>query len=248
MFTVFEDEDFIRFKINTDIRHVNPLIHQAQKFFARYKLEDDRPLVLSIRELLTNAIEHGNRNMENLSIAVSLEYIGNLCFQIRVEDEGKGFDHENFLKNLPDNPDQARKWGLGLVKDFSDRMEFNDKGSSVSAWIRMAARTEFKISSLTGSDGREWNVIRPTGNLHAENAEKLRNALVELFETESKCYRFDLENVEDIDAVSLRVLIKFSDLLRDRCPDAEMEIANANPDIANLMRISCRHRLCRIVQ
>ncbi|MGE0086881.1 MAG: ATP-binding protein [Desulfococcaceae bacterium] len=247
MFTIFQDDDFIRFKISTDMRHINPLIHEAQKFFARYKLEDDRPLILTLRELITNAIEHGNRNMENLSIAVSLEYIGNLCFKIIVEDEGKGFDHENFLTNLPDNPEQARKWGLGLVKDFSDRMEFSGKGNSVSVWIRMRTKTEFKVSSLPGMDGREWKIIRPTGDMTAENAPKFRNALLDIFGTGCKFYRLDFKNTEDIDAVSLSVFIKFSDLLRDKYPDAEMELINANPDIVNLMRITCLHRLCRIM-
>ncbi len=245
MFSIFEDEDFIQLKISTDMRHVKTLMHQVRKFLQRYcSVQDDNPLILILRELISNAIEHGNRNTENLSIMVSVEHTGNQIFKIIVEDEGKGFDYKN--AEIKAGEPVARNRGLGLVKAVSERIEFSGKGNSVSAWVKISRDPEFAVNSLISEDGKEWAVIHPADGVTAGNAPKFRNVLLDLLSRGCTHYRFDLADVDDMDSVSLSIFIKFSNLLRDRHPDAQLEIVNANPDIVNLMRMTRLNRVYRI--
>jgi len=247
MFSIFEDEDFIQFKISTDLRHVSTVMHQVRKFLHRCNVQEDNPLIPVLRELISNAIEHGNRNTETLSIIISVEHTGNAVFKIMVEDEGKGFDCKNAEIKAGSDPLRQNR-GLELVKKLSEQIEFSDKGNCVTAWVKIPEDTEFMVSSQVSEDGKTWTVIQPTDDLTAGNAPKFRNVLVDLLTGECRYYRFDLAKVNDMDSVSLSIFIKFSNLLRDRHPDAQPEIVNAAPDIVNLFQMTRLNRIYRIVQ
>jgi len=246
MFNIFEEDDFIQFKISTDMRHISTVMQQVRKFLRRCNVQDDNP-VLILKELISNAFEHGNRNAENSSIMISVEHTGNADFKIMVEDEGKGFDYKNAERKAESDP-RTRNQGLELVRNLSERIEFSGRGNCVSVWVKISENTAFTVSSHVSEQGETWTVIQPAASLTAGNAPKFRNVLLDLLSRECRYYRFDLAKVEDMDSVSLSILIKFSNLLRDRHPEAQPEIVNASPDIVNLIRMTCLHRIYRVVQ
>ncbi len=108
--------------------------------FRDERIED---LKTAIAEACINAIEHGNRLNEKLSVGVVLS-AGTDALEIRVMDDGKG------MKNLPTRPDIDKKMhgeedprgmGMFLIQALVDEAEWvvgtNGKGSYVRLVIRL---------------------------------------------------------------------------------------------------------------
>ncbi len=108
--------------------------------FREERIED---LKTAIAEACINAIEHGNRLNEKLSVGVVLS-AGTDALEIRVMDDGKG------MKNLPTKPDIDKKMhgeedprgmGMFLIQALVDEAEWvvgtNGKGSYVRLVIRL---------------------------------------------------------------------------------------------------------------
>ena len=86
---------------------------------------------MAMEEALMNAIKHGNaadcEKKVHIEISVSEE-----SFYSRITDEGAGFQ----LDEVPDptadeNLEKTSGRGVMLIKNFVDRVEYNDKGNSV---------------------------------------------------------------------------------------------------------------------
>ncbi len=108
--------------------------------FRDERIED---LKTAIAEACINAIEHGNRLNEKLSVGVVLS-AGTDALEIKVMDDGKG------MKHLPIKPDIDRKMhgeedprgmGMFLIQALVDEAEWvvgtNGKGSYVRLVIRL---------------------------------------------------------------------------------------------------------------
>ena len=108
--------------------------------FREERIDD---LKTAVAEACINAIEHGNRLNEKLSVGVVLS-AGTDALEIKVMDDGKG------MKTLPIKPDIDRKMhgeedprgmGMFLIQALVDEAEWvvgsNGKGSYVRLVIRL---------------------------------------------------------------------------------------------------------------
>lgn len=97
---------------------------------------------VAIRESVTNAVRHGNKNDPSKRVSVRFEY-SEPDFKVYVEDEGKGFD----LAKLPDplaeeNLLRANGRGIFFMKSFMDEVEYNfleKSGTQVKMVKRVAS-------------------------------------------------------------------------------------------------------------
>ena len=117
----------IHLTLYSDIKYLDIVQSVSDSFSALAGFEEEEvyKVGLSVREAVTNAILHGNKN--NSAIPV------NLCFQqagdrlvVKVTDQGEGIDE----KGLPDplDPEHLLKpggRGIFLVKSFMDNVFFN---------------------------------------------------------------------------------------------------------------------------
>jgi serine/threonine-protein kinase RsbW len=108
--------------------------------FSEDRIDD---LKTAVAEACINAIEHGNRLNEKLSVGVVLS-AGADALEIKVMDDGKG------MKNAPTKPDIDKKMhgeedprgmGMFLIQALVDEAEWvvgtNGKGSYVRLVIRL---------------------------------------------------------------------------------------------------------------
>lgn len=87
---------------------------------------------LCIEEATLNAIEHGNKMNESLSVDVTFS-IDDEKIEVSVTDEGAGFSHKKLPDPTKDN-NILRSHGRGvfLVYKLMDKVEYSDKGNKVN--------------------------------------------------------------------------------------------------------------------
>jgi anti-sigma regulatory factor (Ser/Thr protein kinase) len=78
-----------------------------------------------LREVLNNAVEHGNRFNKNkrIWIEVALE---NRLLITKVQDEGEGIKLESTYEHNMDNILRERRRGISLVRQYQFELEVND--------------------------------------------------------------------------------------------------------------------------
>lgn len=242
MYSVNENQNSIEFKLSSEIGLVDRVVRECTEFIKKFDVAKLDNLKVVVRELLLNAIEHGNKKDINKSVECKVERIEDSRFKIEVQDQGEGFDHENLNLLVPDDPEQDRNRGLPLVNALADEIKFENSGSSVSAFLTITRETGFEVKADDSTQ-----VIKPSGDLTASSADKLRIILLEMLDNDNKNYRFDLEQVEDIDSVSLSLLITFAKMHKKKFgDDGTLEITSAGTDLKNLFELTRLNRIYTI--
>jgi len=109
--------------------------------FREDRIED---LKTAVAEACINAIEHGNRLNEGLSVGVVLS-AGEDSLEVKVIDDGKG------LKTLPPKPDIDKKihgeedprgMGMFLIQALVDEAEWVAGGNGKSSYVRLVIRLD----------------------------------------------------------------------------------------------------------
>ena len=88
-------------------------------------------VLIAVTEAVNNAIQHGNKENEELSINVSVKDNQNkVCFSVK--DEGVGFDFENLPDpTSPENLLKENGRGIFLMRNLADKVEFTGQGNEV---------------------------------------------------------------------------------------------------------------------
>lgn len=102
---------------------------------------------MSLLQAAENAIVHGNNSDPSKSVTI----VSDLCrggLYFSVSDEGNGFDFEKFGV-IPEG--EGRGTGIYLMKTLSDKMSFQNGGSTV--------RLEFVVNGIEASRALERIVV-----------------------------------------------------------------------------------------
>lgn len=233
MFNVGELKDSIQITVTSEYNLVDRIIHECRDFLYRYNVTQQSNVNLLIRELVINAIEHGNKCKKDKKIEVKLESIRNNMFKLAVEDEGDGFNYTQLSFDLPENPQQTRNRGFALINLFSDKIDFNDKGNQVTVFFSNEKKVNYEIKNEDG-----FTIISPTGDLTAESGDDFRNTLLEKYDDGETNFIFDLRNVSDIDSISLSIMIVFAKMIMNKNQPYKLRIVNVCQELMNFFRIT----------
>ena len=94
------------------------------------------------RELLLNALQHGNAYNPGSEINVTLRTVGKSAIRLTVEDEGEGFDYRSLNFAIPDDPRTLDKRGYVLIHALAESLTFNDSGNRVTALLPFPSLSE----------------------------------------------------------------------------------------------------------
>lgn len=232
MFQAAEDQGTITFTLSSEAALVDRVVAASKDYFAQFSVTHFADVTIVLRELLINAIEHGNGKDRVKTVTCKIANLGATRFQISIEDQGAGFAHATLDFTMP-KAGETRSRGLPLVNSCCDELEFNDAGNRVTAYLNIISPTGFP----TTLDG-ETLVITPSGDLSAACADSLRQLLLKETDTGRRRFRFDLTSVRDLDSVSLSVLVAFAQLLRGSGAPYAIELINCSNDLLNLFRLT----------
>ncbi|MEZ4528134.1 MAG: ATP-binding protein [Desulfobacterales bacterium] len=242
MFNMTENTGSVSFIFSSEMQLADRAVRICRNFMEELSVSNFSEFRLVLRELLINAIEHGNKNDTQKTVNCCIDHLGGTRFRIIVGDEGEGFDYRALAAELSDDPRQIRSRGYALIRSFADRLEFNDKGNWITVYIAVAQQTHFHVS-----EDQDWRIITPTGDITASNAEECRKILVELADQGHRKFRFDFSKVEDVDSVGLSLLIIFSKMLDKKGGEKRLEILNPRKSLENLLRMTRIDRIYRVV-
>lgn len=89
-------------------------------------------LRVGLTEALANAMLYGNARDPRKRVRVEAKVTGQVI-SVRVTDEGRGFNPATVTDpTLPRNRTRAGGRGLFLIRKLMDRVEFNDRGNSIT--------------------------------------------------------------------------------------------------------------------
>ncbi|KPA17954.1 Anti-sigma-factor antagonist [Candidatus Magnetomorum sp. HK-1] len=243
MFTFFQEDDYIKFKISSEVKMINKTIKEIRNYLNEYDVEEDGNIVLILRELINNAIEHGNNNNSELTISISISHLKDQRFKIVVEDEGKGFDYYSVNYRVSEDPTQIRNRGLSLVNSFSDEIDFNDIGNMITVYVTAKSETQFQINY----DG-DWTIVIPGGDITAEEAESFRSVMLKFLDEGRRKFRFDFSHVNDVDSIGLSLFVIFSNMAKKESDDVQLEIVRAKQEVIHLFQVTRLNRIYKIIE
>jgi serine/threonine-protein kinase RsbW len=109
--------------------------------FAEARIED---LKTAVAEACINAIEHGNRLNENLSVVVVLS-AGEDSLEVKVIDDGTGMKKQHAKPDIDrkmHGEEDARGMGMFLIQALVDEAEWVAGSDGKSSYVRLVIRLD----------------------------------------------------------------------------------------------------------
>jgi serine/threonine-protein kinase RsbW len=89
-------------------------------------------ILVSAMEAVNNAITHGNKSDPGKYVDIEIAYDSDFL-RISVTDEGPGFKPENVPDpTIPENIEALNGRGIYLMSHLADKIEYSEKGNSVT--------------------------------------------------------------------------------------------------------------------
>jgi anti-sigma regulatory factor (Ser/Thr protein kinase) len=162
-----ESEDSLYLTIVSETEVVPALLERVAGFARRQGLWDSDALLLVVRELVLNAIVHGNGADPQRMVLVRVARQGGL-YEVQVDDEGEGFDYESLALGLPEDPQTLNGRGLVLVHELAEELVFERGGRRARAYVHRDGKRRYPARDGYGyaagkQESREATCTSPMG-------------------------------------------------------------------------------------
>lgn len=152
MFSIRTYDDALCFESDAMARHKDEATQSCLAFVERFGSDSSSGIMIVFRELLTNAIEHGVSPLHPI-VSVEVRRITDHRFKISVTDAGRGFDYRTLdCESEPMDPRQVTNRGYRLIRTFAERLEFNDQGNSVTAYVPVSTADDKRLRTTDCAD------------------------------------------------------------------------------------------------
>ena len=138
MVSFFKDLQSFHGTISSEPDIMDALFNEVERYLGEIRVEDKNKILIVLRELVLNAIEHGNHKNVRKKVSCTVEKVSPTEFHITVGDEGEGFDYRKINMEIEEKPLKMEKRGYALIGALSDRLEFNCNGRSVTSIMTLS--------------------------------------------------------------------------------------------------------------
>ncbi len=128
---IVETENAVEVNFPSSLETVNNVVEKIMNFVESKNYNGNNfKLNLVMREILNNAVEHGNKNDPDLKVNIKFKFHkDSISFQVK--DEGSGF---NWNLDQSENTDSVKMRGRGIAlsKKSGFKLKFNKKGNIIT--------------------------------------------------------------------------------------------------------------------
>lgn len=136
-----EAKKIMQFNLNSTPREIEAALSDIEAFLHTIPRSIQHDAELISRELLTNAMSHGNRDDPGKLIIYNIYLFAGMDIGIEVRDEGPGFDYHSLNMNLPERVKGVKGTGYKLINALSKEIKFNNTGNTVQVFISSSERS-----------------------------------------------------------------------------------------------------------
>ena len=145
MYQIYQDNVHLEGSFSSTLENVDKFCVQARPLHNTLGRNDvSFAIELLLREVLNNAVLHGNKSNPEMVISCSFS-LKERCVDINVTDEGQGFEWKTCLAELArrtqivsdDGLLPTSGYGLCLLKEYATHFLYNEKGNHISLTISL---------------------------------------------------------------------------------------------------------------
>ncbi len=130
-----EHDSFMTVRLPSDRALVSAALRASRACLRGWGVAQAEPVLIALRELLVNAIVHGNQSDPDKQVTCKLAKAPDDGLSIQVDDEGAGLDPSLLDMKLPGDPKRIEKRGLVLVQAMSETVFFDSAKGRATAYI-----------------------------------------------------------------------------------------------------------------
>lgn len=234
MYKVDQNKENISFCISSEYQFVDRIIEDTNSFLNESMFTMNYNFRLCFREILINALEHGNKEDPEKEIKCNINIKKNNIAELIITDQGNGFNYGNIQTSIPESSENIRRKGFPIIYSIAEKVAFNKKGNAIKAYIKMddLKKTNFYINT----NAMPVQII-PNVELTAKHANDFRITLIRLYDKGYQEFQLNLINVREIDSINLAVLLSFGKMLYMNGYKNQPEIITSTEEIASLLRM-----------
>lgn len=140
MLKIIERKNSLQMIISSETSLIPSVIRVARDYLAGEYDDQEANMEIVLRELIINAVKHGNNENREKLICITLKSNFGNSIEISVGDEGSGFNLRAIDLKLPADSFRAGHRGLKLVNALSNSLNYDQKINRITA--RLGDRTE----------------------------------------------------------------------------------------------------------
>lgn len=140
MFHLSAAQNNFLLKFQSDITFVDVAVEIIRHVLEHQKIADPTNILLVARELLKNAVVHGNQNDRDKKVVLRLLRIGPDRYRLQVEDSGPGLGLKKSRiskreQEQTDKRSEANGHGFAIINNLSRQVFFNEKGNRITVLL-----------------------------------------------------------------------------------------------------------------
>jgi anti-sigma regulatory factor (Ser/Thr protein kinase) len=132
MIAMSASEDSILLRFDSDLTFVDYAVQIIADLLAYHGIPNPTNLLVVSRELMKNAVVHGNGNDTGKPVLLRLLRDGGGAYRVEIEDAGQGFDIAAMAGETTAQPGQPVARGYALISALAQRIELNGRGNRVT--------------------------------------------------------------------------------------------------------------------
>lgn len=141
MILLSASDDSLLIKFRSDITFVDVAVQTIGNLLEYFGIEDPTNILLVSRELLKNAVVHGNHNKKNKEVVFRLFRISQDRFRLEIEDSGQGSGLRHLrttgkVRETRDRESEAGGRGFTIINSLSEQVLFSETGNRITVLLR----------------------------------------------------------------------------------------------------------------
>lgn len=232
MFQINRNNGSLSAEMSSDLTLMENFIQLIEKEYDELNSSLLFAVKVCLRELILNAIDHGNQGQYERSILIKTS-IDSDSLKISVSDEGEGWDHQQYEWNQKVDMQNDRNRGLFLVNQYADHLDFNESGSEVFVYLNKDKESQCVYH-------QEINQLHLKGVIGGADLLTFKSSL-QLFISNDNSLKpiatIQCQNLKEMDSMALGVLLSFGNQIKKSHPHIKIKILGLAADLRYLFEL-----------